>query len=120
MTKGETGFLYPFRLISPIWVEISNRRHRVSLPFRLISLIWVEISERRHRVSLPFSTDFRYLGRDFRPAALGFSTFSTGFPDLGRDFQPAATGILYPFRLVSPIWVEISRPAALGFSTLFG
>lgn len=44
MTKGDTGFLYPFRLVSPIWVEISNRPH------------WV---------SLPFSADFPDLGRDF-------------------------------------------------------
>ena len=42
----------------------------------------------RFRVSLPFSADFRYLGRDFQPAAPGFSTHMRNIRRLGRDSQP--------------------------------
>lgn len=43
-----------------------------------------------------FSTlfaDFRYLGREIRPAATGISTFSADFRCLGRDLRPVALGI---------------------------
>ena len=56
---------------------------RDSLPFRLISAVWVEIYIRRLWESLPFSADFRCLGRDLHPAALGISTFFGRFPPFG-------------------------------------
>lgn len=73
------GFLYPFRPISAIWVEISNKLAQESLPFCTISAVWVEICERRLLESLPFSTDFRCLGREIRPAATGISTLFDDF-----------------------------------------
>ena len=56
------------------------------------SAFWVEISKRRHQESLPFSRDFRLLGRDFQPAALGISTYFRDFHLLGRDSRMTATG----------------------------
>ncbi len=87
-------------------------------PFRSISAIWVEICERGNLESLPFSTDLRCLGRDFQPATTGISTLLAGLRCLGREIRPAATGIstfLYDFRCLG----RDLRTAALGISTLF-
>ena len=73
----------PFRLFSTVWVEISGRPLLDSLPFRPIFVIWVEISNKQAWDSLPFSADFPDLGRDFQPAALGFSTLFGCFPLFG-------------------------------------
>ena len=73
----------PFRLFRAVWVEISGRHHWESLPFRLFPVIWVEISGRHRWESLPFSADYRLLGRDLHPAALGFSTLFGCFPLFG-------------------------------------
>lgn len=86
-------------------------------PFRSISAIWVEICERGNLESLPFSTDLRCLGRDFQPATTGISTLLAGLRCLGREIRPAATGIstfLYDFRCLG----RDLRTAALGISTL--
>lgn len=40
-------------------------------PARLFPAVWVEISNKQAWDSLPFSPISRYLGRDFRSAALG-------------------------------------------------
>ena len=40
---------------------------------------------------------FRLLGRDFRTAAAGFSTYFRVFRLLGRDFTIGGSGILYLF-----------------------
>ena len=87
--------------VSAVWVEIcgvkddgggcetaepvvgEGRRGLGSLPFRLISAFWVEISNRQLQESLPFRPVFPDLGRDFQPAATGFSTFSAGSPPFG-------------------------------------
>ncbi len=99
----------PFRLFPVIWVEISNRLHWDSLPFSAVSHC---LGRDFQLAALGFSTLFacftRCLGRDLRTAATGFSTLSAVFHCLGRDFQQASCGILYPFRLFSTIWVEIS------------
>lgn len=71
MRPGGTWNLYPFRLISTVWVEISDK------------LVWG---------SLPFFRDFRCLGRDIRPVALGISTFSVDSHCLGRDIRTVALG----------------------------
>ena len=81
--QASCGILYPFRLFSTIWVEISGRHRWDSLPFLHISAVWVEICNRHHWESLPFSAISRYLGRDFQPAALGFSTLFGCFPLFG-------------------------------------
>ena len=75
--------LYPFRPISAVWVEKFDRQLQESLPFCTISAVWVEICERRYLESLPFSPILCYLGRDFQPAATGFSTFFAGFTLFG-------------------------------------
>lgn len=73
----------PFCTISAVWVEISGRRLQESLPFSGIFAIWVDISRRRPRESLPFSPILCYLGRDFQPAATGISTLFAGFTLFG-------------------------------------
>ena len=73
--------------------ETRRTGHRESLPFRPIFAFWVEIYDRQLWESLPFSTDYRLLGRDLHPVALGISTFSAVFRLLGRDLHPAALGI---------------------------
>ena len=81
-----TGFLYPFRLIFAVWVEISGGRELESLPF---------------------SVDFPDLGRDFQPAALGFSTFSAVFPPIWVEISGRRLWDSLPFRLIFAVWVEI-------------
>ena len=88
-------------------------------PFRRFYAIWVEICDRRNLESLPFSADFRYLGRDLRPAATGISTFFRDFRYLGRDLRPTELGISTLLAGLRYLGREM-RPTELGISTLFG
>ena len=67
----------------PVFLHIMLDLLGFLYPFRSISAIWVEICDRGNLESLPFSPILRYLGRDLRTAALGISTFFAGFTLFG-------------------------------------
>lgn len=77
----------------PVFLHIMLDLLGFLYPFRPISAILVEIYDRQLLKSLPFSADFRYLGRDFQQAGSGISTFLYDFRCLGRDLRTAALGI---------------------------
>lgn len=89
MRPGGTWNLYPFRLISTVWVEISGRGLSESLPFRLISAFWVEICGRGALGISTFSADFRRLGRENKPHPVKFITMpmKRGFADKSTETQ---------------------------------
>lgn len=77
----------------PVFLHIMLDLLGFLYPFRSISAIWVEICDRGNWESLPFSADFRCLGREIQPAATGISTFLYDFRCLGRDLRTAVLGI---------------------------
>lgn len=67
----------------PVFLHIMLDLLGFLYPFRRIYVIWVEICDRRLSESLPFSVDFRYLGREIQPGELEISTLFGRFTLFG-------------------------------------